>query len=351
MWYQYKWGLIDANYILFRNKAVLGGNECDRIFTKAELFTSIVTSLIRLKKDGGFLYPVLIWDKSPYYKLKTIKAYKSDRWRPTEEEYQMLEAEKAGATLERLAEIEKQQQKIRTEQANFETTQQVKALFLSPEFRDFGFVSLAKQGYEADDLAFLAATYISEQFKLDRNNNAVLLTADKDWANFQLPGVDFLSTYNWSNYRKLTDEYLLALDKINQASKKLYGDTCKLSRYQYGILEELMHKSHNNACVWSHKGVNRHEAIARLLHNDESLIDFQPLHDAYFAMNMLEGSFTEEYNFSTKTYVEDTKALIESVINPDCFYYKPGAFRKYCNQNFLDPTNDYADYITGFKNI
>ena len=349
MWYQYRWGLIDANYILFRNKAVLGGNDNDRIFTKSELFSSVLTSLIRLKRDGGFLYPVLIWDKSPYYKLHAIQAYKSDRWRPTKEEYEALEAEKAGATLERLKEIEKQQKKIMTEMTNFETTQQVKALFLSPEFRDFGFVSLCKQGYEADDLAFLSANYISKGYITDHENNAVLLTADKDWANFQLPGVDFLSTYNWSNYSKLTNEYLLALDKINQASKRLYGDCCKLSRYQYGILEELMHKSHNNACVWSHKGVNRYEAIARLLHNDESLVDYHPLHDAYFAMNMLEGTLPENaYNAS---YVDDTKDLIESVINPDCFYYKPGAFRKYCLANYLDPGNDYFDFVTGFKNI
>ena len=345
--YAYKWGLIDANYILFRNKAILASKYDKEPIPRHELFSSVLQSFMKLKYEGDCMYPLYIWDKSPYHKLKTLQAYKADRWVGTDEEYDALEAEKATASPLRLIEIIEQQRKIRLDQANFETTSYVKNRFIN-DMGKYGFHSLIKQGYEADDLAFFSACQISELFKQDESNNAVLLTADKDWANFQLPGVDFLSTYNWSNYYNLTEEFEDVNSKINEASQKLYGRPCRLLRFQYGILEELMHKSHNNACVWSHRGIKRPEAIARFMNGDTSLIDYQLLHDAYYAMNMLEGTVPG----STETYKHDTEDLVKQAIDPTNFTYEPGQFTYYCFNNFLDTGfENYFSFVEGFKSI
>ena len=343
----YKWGLFDANYFLFREKAILAKDYGDQPIPKNKLFSLVVQTFMRLKGDVSCQYPLLIWDKSPYYKLQTLQTYKADRWYPTDEEYDALELEKASATPERLAEIVAQQNKIRLEQANMDAAQYVKYRIIN-EMGDMGFHSLVRQGYEADDLAFLAAYAISSYNFHDDSYNAILVTADKDWTNFQLLGVDFISTYNWSTYTNLTEEYENAFVQINAFSEKMYHEPCNISRYQYGILEELMHKSHNNACVWSHRGVNRQEAIAKLMHGDTSLIDYQPLHDAYYAMNMLEGVIPN----TNIRYVDDVRDTIIDAINPANFTYKQGRFHSYCFEKGIDTGfENYMDFVEGMHDI
>ena len=343
----YTWGLIDANYILFREKAILAKDFGDQPIPKNRLFSAVIQAFMRLKGDVACIYPLFVWDKSPYHKLQTLQTYKADRWYPTDEEYDALELEKVSATPERLVEITAQQNKIRREQANMDAAQYVKYRIIN-EMGDMGFHSLIKPGYEADDLAFLASCLIASYHKHDDRYSAILVTADKDWTNFQLPGVEFISTYNWSPYTNLTEEYEDAREKICAFSEQLYHEPCIVSRYQYGILEELMHKSHNNACVWSHRGVNRQEAIAKLMHGDTSLVDYQPLHDAYCAMNMLEGVIP---NTNTR-YVDDTREDIINAINPANFTYKQGRFNAYCFEKGIDTGfENYMDFVEGMHDI
>jgi hypothetical protein len=350
--FAYHWGLIDANYILFRNKGLLGSKTKNGAIDEYELLSITVQSFYKLKRLYGFRHPILIWDKSPYHKTQALQAYKADRWIPSEERWKELEEEKQN-TLDpiRVHEIELEQQKIEVEKENFTKVQNVKKLFQSPEFEQSGFFNLIKQGYEADDLAFLAATEISERYEMNREDNAILVTADKDWVNFLLPGVDFRSTFNGSTYPELTDKYEKVCEKVNKASMELYGTPCKPSRYQYGILEELMHASHNNGRIWDHnKEVKREKAMAMFLHKDTSLVDYEKLKSAYTAMNMLEG-FVNDYsgNFSeTRSYYGDTLSLIKDTLDND--KYDRSVFEEYCSKNFyMDLYDGYMFFVKGLK--
>lgn len=348
--YVYKYGLIDAQYILMRNKNMLSSQYYPDPIPKDKLLVITIQSFMKLKRDNRFKYPLLLWDKSPYHKSRVVSEYKGDRYIESEDDITRLQDELVKVSDPKEQEkIKEKIRKIEVGMANFSTLQDIKYGLLNDEWSSYGFTSVLKGGYEADDLAYMIAKRISADYKIgDKNSTAVLLTADKDWINFQLPGVTFISTYNGSNYPELYDEYINLAKKVDSYSRENYGVPILLSRYQYGILQELLGASHNNAGIWTHsfKEIPEVEVISRLLCKDTTLPDYELLSKCYESMNMELGTTD-----SGTQYIDDTTNLINYKLSDASFNVtNSNLFVKYCkDNNLLINSMNYALFIDGYS--
>lgn len=389
--FTYKYGLIDGNYILFRNKSLLKENYYPNAIPKNELLRVTLQSFMKLKRERNFQYGLILWDSSPYFKKEAIKNYKADRYYAEESDIDVLNKEKDAlleesktATPERvieiqkrLVEIPKEINDILLEIENFKVTQSVKYEFMNDELVDSGFKSVLKKGYEADDHAYLLSKRISTEYQNgDASSTAILCTADKDWVNFVLPGVTFVSTYYGKTYPEYKTNYESDLKRINEHSMRLFNKPVSMSQYEWGILYELSGASHNNAGVWDHyskasvEKLDWYESIARLLNKDDTLPEYDIFRRAYEAMNMDTGyapdkvvvNTTDEvtnevvtdttYDFSnmSTTYFDDTSKLHNFKLSDK--KYKHGVFYNYCLKNFISINMDsYMEYVKGMECI
>lgn len=384
--YKYRYGLIDGNYLLFRNKSLLQGNYAPNPIPKNELLKVTLQSFMKLQRERNFQYGLILWDSSPYFKTEAIKEYKADRYQASEDEIVKLKDEEANLVLEyptasperqveisrRLVEIKNQILEVNMNIENFKIAQEVKYGFLEDDFNNAGFKSVLKKGYEADDHAYLLAYRISSRYQSgDKDSTAILCTADKDWVNFQMPGIDFVSTYYGKTYPEYLESYNKDLELLQEKSLKLYNTYTPLSMYEWGILYELSGFTHNNATVWDYhlrKGEDKldwHESMCRMLNGDTTLPGYDILSKAFMAMNMLKGSapnkvIKEEldengnkievssYDFSSldTKYIDDTTKLHNFKLADHKYVH--GAFQEYCQKNWLNINmSTYYEYVSG----
>jgi len=355
--FDYEYGIIDANYILFRNMNQLASYAYPEPILKEDLLRLTLQSFMKLKREYNFRYPLLLWDSSPYHKITAIENYKADRYIPTDEEYQDLESKKETEDLspEELAEIEEQQVAIRTNQANFEIASTIKYEFIS-DYDNTGFNSVIKKGYEADDLAWLIASYLNEELP---DTRSILLTADKDWVNFKLPNIDFISTFTKHSYPKLDEMWENDKEKLNTMNMSLYNKPCEITRYEYGILCEISGESHNNVAIFDVPDYDWYEFACRTVAGDKELPNFEIVRAAYEAMNMNIGvvpTVLDDNNCiinersAGKSYRDDTINLIKFKLNNNT--YASGVFEDKMNKELISINfSSYFDFVKGLDRV
>lgn len=317
--YKYDYGIIDAQYILFRNKSVqlYYSNKLD----SKRLLLSVIQSFMKLKRDWEFKYPILVWDRSPYLKTQVLKDYKGDRYKPTIAEIDELraEAELPETTEERKKEIESRIEEIRTDMENFQLIQNVKYGIING-FSDFGFKSLLVQGYEADDLAYLTGIYLESIGK-----RGILLTADTDWVNFTNSKVCFYSTKNYSDYPQLVE-----------ARSKVLSQVKDLKPYWYGILSEIYWGGHNNTPEYPHQ-IPFEEFCDKILHGDSTLPDYEERRAYFDAMNV-------------ENHWSELESAIKAIVADDKIKYR--AMYDYCIDTSLSVNfSTYNNYIDGYEQV
>ena len=177
------------------------------------LFGNFIATIMKQKREMNIRYVILCWDKSPYYHKTAIENYKGDRYKASDR-IKEIEEELENEDLSELEiqVLNKEKEIAEYDDNNFWKYQEVKKAFLeNPEWNKTGFYSVYKRGYEADQLAACFAKIIGNQYKLDGKTNCVLNSSDKDWVNFQRPGVEFISTWSGNladrKYGKLTEEW------------------------------------------------------------------------------------------------------------------------------------------------
>ncbi len=341
------YGLIDAQYILVRNRNMLAGYKKGekKVVSSSELLEVTLQSIMKMKREYGFMYPILLWDSSPYHKSSVLSHYKKDRKRASEEEIKSLE-EQADAANELAVKLKLQAdvRDMKVDLKNDQTQKEVKACIKSEDWIDCGFHSVYRDGYEADDLAYMLGVQISHLNNHDKGYSAVLISADKDWINFQLPGVSFISCYNGSSYPEVTEKFYKELIKINDHSQKNYGIDTKLTQYQWGILKELTGTTHNNAAVWKHKELKWPEAMSRLLNGDHTLPEAELLFSCTKAMNMNGGSA------NGVNYIQDLKDELIKWLDFNNFVYVPQHFQTMNGKyNIRLSMSSYFDFLSNFK--
>lgn len=224
----YRYGLIDAQYILRRNAAVMKNNG----FTESELRRSFLQSIKKMQREIGFMTPVLLFDKSPYKKSAAFPAYKSDRIYYTD---QYLEEHKD--------ELSEHEIEVIKSEIDFNTKVQKVKYGLVNDPGDG--ISYLKSGYEADDLAYILANKIANDSEsINLVLKSILISVDNDWNTFTNKRVDFI-----------TPRMDLRLDVRNrwtELSKQL-----DIPIYELGLCNELFNHSHNN--IDTYKGTTTPE--------------------------------------------------------------------------------------------
>ena len=357
-----------------------------RLVDTSILFGNFLTTIMKQKREHNVKYVILCWDKSPYYHKTAIENYKADRYKASDrikEIEEELEDENLSELDKSILSIEKDLAEY--DNKNFWKYQEVKKSFLeNKDWERAGFYSIYHRGYEADQIAACFSRILSKQYKKDGKTKTILLSADKDWINFKRDGVDFIST--WTNpfgynfdptYKKLDDEWEAFHKTYKQFARyqKLIEDWKDITRYDYGILTELILSSHNNATLYddiydnyrdilienyiellkSKGGKNRNvlkpiaknmanaELFFRIKNNckDKDFKAYKTLKSAYKAMNIGLGSTVDIgndtngnplcSNVGTK-YLDDLEPLCMSVLK-NC--------NKYIRNTIINLCEDY----------
>lgn len=217
----YRYGLIDAQYILRRNAAVLKNNG----FTVEELRKSFLQSIRKMKREIGFSIPVLLFDKSPYKKSAAFPAYKSDRIYYTDK---YLEEHKE--------ELSEHEIEVIKEEIDFNIkVMKVKYGLIDDPGEG---ISYLKSGYEADDLAYILACKLANDTEsVNVILKSVLISVDNDWNTLTNSKVDFITPK--------MDTRLGIRQIWSEISRRL-----DIPVYELGLCNELYNSSHNNIATY-----------------------------------------------------------------------------------------------------
>ena len=235
------------------------------------LMKSFIQSIMKLKREVDFARPLLLFDKTPYYKtIEAVEEYKQDRYYATESELDQLTAqlENAELTEEERKHIEDEIARVKKDIQDFKIRTEVKYDLVS-NGRSIGMPTLIKQGFEADDIAFALAEKVREMKK-----TAVLITTDHDWIAFRSPEVDYM-----------TPKY----DHRNIDCRNMVLDSRRigLPLYEIGVLREIYFSSHNNVTSYDFsEQVDFDSFCKRLTSGDETLPGFEKVNRVYKAMNI-----------------------------------------------------------------
>lgn len=237
---KYKYLIFDGDYLLTRNfKKCLGvsyyyqdkevlkdENEISTlikqfVLTPQDLARSVFYSVSKfLSENHTCEVPIIVFDKTPYYKSLSLDYYKSGRSYVTEENLIGLDPEIDAVKIALLKE-EICRLKIKSEAKSF----------IKEHFPKLGIECLYKKGYEADDLAKL----ISDELNQNLIKSAII-SNDDDWSYLINPKIDYI------NFKGKVTSYEDKLNYMNYFKNNL-GD---LSLYQYKSIVDSIYGSHND---------------------------------------------------------------------------------------------------------
>lgn len=208
---KYKYMFIDAQILLTTGVYAIMHSSPGGKIRKSDLLRMFTLSIFKLVREVGCERPFLVWDSSPYHKNAILKEllgkddYKGDRGYKTDdditnlkslieglhnkiaelrEEDPIINDSQIAELEEQIAKYEKQINEIEVQIHNFKVRSETK-YFIIQEFKNFGFTSIIKKGWECDDICTLLADYCN-----DNKINAVLISKDSDYDFMLNPYVD-----------------------------------------------------------------------------------------------------------------------------------------------------------------
>jgi len=285
-----KLGVIDAQWILRRNASI---QKSTPTFSYSTLMTSLIQSICKLTAERGYTHIICLWDKGPYKRAQMLEGFKGSRYYASTSD--LIEITPEMTEEERLA-AEAKNKEIQAELDYQNTIQMVKYSFIKHMGR-FGFHSAIYQGYEADDLAFYIANYITISIPME------FYTLDSDWTYLMSDKCTFHRSHkyhprDWTYHEAKTEEL---------------GD-CELANrmelIEIGVMKDLYYGGHNDAgSIPALKQVNFSDAC--LLYKDNRLSE------------KLTPEELEDFNNHFKAmdarthYTEDVKNYLVGQLNED----------------------------------
>ena len=366
------------------------------------LFGNFLASMMKLKREYNARYVIIAFDKSPYYHKSAIENYKGDRYIASDR-LKEIEEELNDEDLseEERDELEREKLEVEYDDKNFWKYQEVKKSLIETDKEDWanaGIHTIYKRGYEADQLAYYLATLISEQHLKNNKVTCMLGSSDKDWTNFVLPGVEFISTWSGNladrKYGKLTEEWEDFHKQYLHYAKhqKIKEDWKDITRYEYGILTELFVNSHNNATLFEEQeddfkdiliekyieeliekgGKNRRvlkpiakqmatvELFFRIINKckNKKFNSYKVMRNAFKAMNINLGKTVDNGKDSKGNplcenigvqYRDDLNPLCMSVLK-NCGKYKRGTIMNLCEEHEISINMmNYSKFVSSLK--
>ena len=323
---EYNLGIIDGQYILRRNLAMQAkyGKANENLLLK-----SFLQSIMKEKRDLDFEKVLICFDRQPYFRqLEGIEEYKADRHYTNQEEVEKLRERLLWEDdPEKIAELEKMISYKDTEAWNNSISAKVK-YFIIDEMGKFGFYSLIKSHFEADDISFAIAERCPSL-----GLKAIMVSVDHDWVQFRNKNVKYTTPEQRGkrNERLDTARYLVGLSK-----------STGVPVYECGIIQELYKNSHNNVKSYEFCDmVPLEEFITKIYNHDSTLPDYDKMIRRYHATNIRKHlpELDKLINFSlSRTDLaspeEWQRFLNERQINISWSTYE--RFRRNCNKNLLE---------------
>lgn len=208
---KYKYMFIDAQILLTTGQYAVMHEVKDGRIKRESLLRMFILSVFKLVREVGVDRPFLVWDSSPYHKSKILKElihqedYKGDRGYKTADDITDLNAQ-ISKTEERIAQLKAEDpilneaeineledsinkykaeiERIDVQIHNFRVRSEVK-YFIIKELQKFGFTSIIKRGYEADDIITMLSDWCNTN-----KYRAVIVSKDSDYDFMLNPYVD-----------------------------------------------------------------------------------------------------------------------------------------------------------------
>jgi len=318
----YKYGFIDAQYLLRRNSFRIYREYEGKIAPWTVLMQSFLHSVAILRSEVGFDQPILLWDSGPYRKCNIIKSYKSDRNHISLETLRKAEAYyeeyPSGESLELLKDIQHEY----TQEENFN---RAKAELLKNTSDVFP--SLIAEGIEGDDWAVML-TLLPEL-----TEKSVLLSIDSDWM--------YMITESLDLYRMTKNPTLYTYEDIKEEWEldwwfKFIGKPFHLMHYK--ACYDIYYGNHDNVKGISHKCKKR---------NSLKLVDFE----SYFkdiSLNSIseyrpdiQKRIKKYYKaLDSRRYLSEFKELIERTLKRRNSHEGQEHLRRFLESHFIQVSPD-----------
>lgn len=258
---KYKYGLIDMSYVLSRNVFAASRGKKPGEFTAGDVIKMTIQTLNKLPRDFGITVDKYIllrdtWDKSygGYYRTYLLKGlYKSTREYITEEK--VSEMRKDPTKTEK--EIEEAELKAYINKVKSEAK-----WGMIKELKNFGIPCLGVEGWEYDDLAYLASCMLYGQ----GNKPSVIITKDSDLQYALSPMMDYFKIPTGGS-----EPQIITYDEMYaQIPDSIKG---KVSLYEYKALLDSIGEGHNDMTKTKVDRANVIETIEKILREDYSNIE------------------------------------------------------------------------------
>jgi len=197
---KYKAIIVDAQLVLTRSFSITKNY---RTWTEYDVVRNFFYSISSMLRDhhGPVERVILCWDKRPYHKDNLLGGtYKGSRSYITEDdsntelvitdqdvkdiEYYLDQKEKPERPQEFLDLVKEYEvRKVLEENRK----KGLAKYYILKNFHDYGMISIIKDGWEADDIAYICANICEEI-----NYNSAVYTVDGDWEFFTNPVVDYI---------------------------------------------------------------------------------------------------------------------------------------------------------------
>ncbi len=262
---KYNFGIIDGQYILRRNWSIQKNTSG---VTESLLLKTFMQSIMKLKREFDFERPLICFDSAPYFAALENPEYKADRVYVNQDTLAELEQKLVFAEGEEAENLAKEIEQYKKDLYEEEIFRHAK-MDITSNLTQFGFRTLKKAHWEADNLAFAIAERCRQT-----GLTAIMITTDHDWCNFRSKEIEYSTPKGDHRY-----DYVR---KILNESKEL-----GIPLYELGILHEIYGESHNNA-----KGFDFSEEVPfkefaiRLYTGDQTLKGYQKAKNFYEAMNI-----------------------------------------------------------------
>lgn len=272
---KYKYGLIDLSYVLTRNVFAVARGKKPGEFTAGDVIRMTIQTLNKIPRDYGITVDkyVLVrdtWAKAygGYYRTYLLSGlYKTTREYITEEKVEEMRNDptKTQEEIEE-AELKAYINKVKTEAK----------WGLIKEMKNFGVPCISVEGWEFDDLAYLASCMLYGC----GNKPSIIITKDSDLKYSLTPMMDYFRIPTGGS-----EPQVITYNEVYQEiPDSLKG---KVSVYQYKALLDSIGEGHNDMTKTRQDRVDPEETIIKILNEDYSnLADYDTFIKQYNSFNI-----------------------------------------------------------------
>lgn len=260
---RYKYAILDLSYIMMRNLFSVSRGKGVGEYTSGDLIKTIIWTINKMARDFGITADkcIMVYDKwskeyQGYYRTYLLKGfYKSTREYMTPE---LLEKMKQDPSVTP-EEIHEAELKCYQNQVKYEAK-----WGMVRDLKNLGVPCLGLDGYEYDDLAYLAACMLYGE---DGGKKSVIVTKDSDLQYSLTPQMDYFKIPTSGSQPKI-----ITYDEMYSTIPKSLTDR-GVSLYMYKAFMDSLGMGHNDMTKTKKNYVDPEEAILRLLDGDYSVVD------------------------------------------------------------------------------